>query len=82
MSPNQGFWRSLCAFEEQLGITQRQAACCRSFKHCHRLPLASHPSPCCCSPWTSRCVRLLRASNIYPLRKAELPQEKLKAGEL
>ena len=25
VSPNQGFWRSLCAFEEQLGITERQA---------------------------------------------------------
>jgi len=25
VSPNQGFWRSLCALEEQLGITERQA---------------------------------------------------------
>ena len=24
MSPNQGFWQSLCAFEERLGITDRQ----------------------------------------------------------
>jgi dual specificity MAP kinase phosphatase len=23
VSPNQGFWRSLCALEEQLGITER-----------------------------------------------------------
>lgn len=25
VNPNQGFWRSLCAFEEQLGITERSA---------------------------------------------------------
>ena len=25
VNPNQGFWRSLCAFEEQLGITERFA---------------------------------------------------------
>ena len=26
--PNDGFWRSLCAFEGQLGIQQRQASSC------------------------------------------------------
>ena len=36
VSPNQGFWRSLCAFEEQLGITERQA---------HFLYMISHRKP-------------------------------------
>lgn len=31
MNPNQGFWRSLCAFEEQLGITDRQVSVLYAF---------------------------------------------------
>lgn len=35
VNPNQGFWRQLCAFEAELGITQRCAVLLRQSPVCH-----------------------------------------------
>jgi hypothetical protein len=59
VAPNDGFWRTLCALEGQLGLTERcvPAACCglacvvdvaMSRRLCHLTQWAAHmlPTPC------------------------------------
>ena len=61
VSPNQGFWRSLCAFEEQLGITERQA---------HLLYMMFPASPSQRDSFPCRCSSLYVLADLNPFLKA------------